>query len=362
MSKKSLSITFVLPGEGTLPSGGPKVVYEYANALAHRGHRVTVVHPAFRGEYTSFQYAKRAIRYLQRSMDKSYRPDAWFQVDPRVQLLWAPTLHARNIPDGDAVVATWWHTAEFVAGYPPSKGRKFYLLQSLETWGGPEDRVMATWRLPLQKIVIARWLQDIADSMGEKSIHIPNGLNFNAFGIDADPASRDSNRLMMLYHRDPWKGSVDGLAAMQLAREQVPSLETDLFGVSPAPDGLQPWIHYHRNPPQAKLRQLYNQASIFVAPSSTEGWALPPAEAMMSGCALAATDIGGHRDYCIRGQTALLSPPKDPKAMADNLLSLLQDQQQRISLARAGNEYIQQFTWNRAADSFEAALCAAPSK
>ena len=359
MNKKSLSITFVLPCEGTFPSGGPKVVYEYANALVRRGHRVAVVHPAFlNAEYTAIQYGKRAIRYAQRSIDRSYRPDAWFRVDPRVQLLWKPTLHPRHIPDADVIVATWWHTAEWVLSYPPSKGRKFYLLQSLETWGGPEDRVMATWRQPLQKIVIARWLEAIAEGMGEKSTYIPNGLDFNAFGVDISPQERNPNRVIMLYHRIELKGSADGLTTMQRVHGQIPTLEADLFGVPPAPEGLPPWIRYHRNPPQAKLRRLYNQAAIFLAPSWIEGWPLPPAEALMSGCALAATDIGGHREYSIHDRTALLSPPKNPKAMAENVISLLQDQEQRIHLARAGNEYIQQFTWDRAVDVFETALLA----
>lgn len=359
MSKKSLSITFVTPTGGNLPYGGLKVIYEYANALVHRGHRVTIVHPAFlKTQVTIANYGKSAIRYAQRSIDKSYRPDAWFRIDPQVRLLWKPTLHPRYIPDSDIIVATWWHTAEFVAKYPSAKGRKFYLLQHLETWGGPEDRVTATWRLPLHKVVIARWLYEIAERMGEESIYIPNGLDFNAFGMDIDPPKRDPNRVMMSYAKTDWKGSADGLAALCIAREQIQELEVDLFGLPAVPDDLPPWIRYHRNPPQLVLRQLYNQASVFLAPSWTEGWPLPPAEAMMCGAALVATDIGGHREYAIHGETALLGSPKEQALMANNLVSLLQNQEQRIRLAHSGNQYIQQFTWDRAADAFEAALLA----
>jgi glycosyltransferase involved in cell wall biosynthesis len=358
-----MRITFVLPGTGTGPSGGPKVVYEYANALVRRGHRVAVVHPAWLGteRKSVFQFAKKTIRYVQRRIDGSYRPKTWFQVDPRVQLLWMSTLHARNIPEGDIIVATYWHTAEWVSKYPPSKGRKFYLIQGHEIWDGFEDRVMATWRLPLHKIVIARWLQEMAYQMGEKVTYIPNGLDFSAFGMDIDPQMRDPNRVMMLYGHQSLKGSADGLAALRLAHAQIPTLKADLFGVPSAPADLPPWICYHRNPPQVKLRQLYNQAAIFLAPSWTEGWGLTASEALQCGCALVATDIGGHREFCIPNTTALLNPPKDSKAMADNLLALLQNQEQRIRLARTGNEYIQQFTWGRAVDAFEAALCAVSS-
>lgn len=40
-----MRITFILPDVTPIPNGGVKVVYEYANHLAARGHTVTVVHP-----------------------------------------------------------------------------------------------------------------------------------------------------------------------------------------------------------------------------------------------------------------------------------------------------------------------------
>jgi len=39
-----MKITFVMPGYSLKPVGGIKVVYDYANQLASRGHEVTVLH------------------------------------------------------------------------------------------------------------------------------------------------------------------------------------------------------------------------------------------------------------------------------------------------------------------------------
>ena len=75
---------------------------------------------------------------------------------------------------------------------------------------------------------------------------------------------------------------------------------------------------------------------------------------MMSGAALVATDIGGHREYACHEKTALLSPPKEPEILAENILRLIRDRNLRILLAKQGNDYIQQFTWKRAVDQFEA--------
>jgi glycosyltransferase involved in cell wall biosynthesis len=87
-----------------------------------------------------------------------------------------------------------------------------------------------------------------------------------------------------------------------------------------------------------------------------EGWPLPPAEAMMSGCALAATDIGGHREYAVPGDTALLSPPSNPTALAANLIRLVEDDALRVRLARSGLAGVQRFTWTRAVGAFEEVL------
>lgn len=76
--------------------------------------------------------------------------------------------------------------------------------------------------------------------------------------------------------------------------------------------------------------------------------ALPPAEAMQCGAAVCLTQIGGHTDYGIHQQTALLSPPRKPEALAANILQLIENPQLRIQLAMNGHQYIQRFTWESA--------------
>ncbi len=356
-SRRPLRITFLLPGAGREPVGGFKVVYEYANRLAARGHRVCVVHTSrAERELPRPEALRRAGAHAARRLVRAHGPAAWFELDPRVRSLWTPSLGARHVPDGDAVVATAWQTAEWAAAYPASKGRGFYLIQHLETWAGPEERVMATWKLPLSKIVISRWLERVAESLGEPARYIPNGLDFEAFGCDVPPASRRADALLMLVHGLPWKGTRDGLRALSGVRVRHPEASILLFGSGPAPRGLPPRAEYHRNPRQDRLRALYNRAAVFVAPSLAEGWGLPPCEAMICGCALAATDIGGHREFAIPETTALLSPPGDPEALAVNVLRLVEDDVLRLQLAEAGRDHLLRFTWDRAVEAFERAL------
>lgn len=352
-----MRITFLLPGPGRGPVGGFKIVYEYGNHLAARGHAVTVLHAGQVDRSLSpAGMVRRRLAYAARRMAKAHGPSRWFPLDHRVRSLWVPSLDDRYVPEGDAVVATAWQTAEWVVDYPVSKGRKVYLIQSQENWAGPEDRVMATWKMPLTKVVISGWLQEIAESLGEKTIYVPNGLDFDAFGPDVPPQARRADSLLMLHHRLPLKGTRDGLLALQRVREAHPEVSVQLFGTGAVPNDLPRGFSYHRSPSREHLRTLYNEAAIFVAPSLIEGWPLPPAEAMMSGCALAATDIGGHREYAVPGETALLSPPGDPEAMAANLIRLIEDEDLRLRLVRNGLEFISQFTWTRAVDALEPVL------
>jgi len=354
-----MKVCFVLPGSGQNPCGGFKVAYEYANGLVSRGHEVTVVHAPYNlyGGMSYARSAKKSLVYGGRLLGckGGYLPDKWFLVDPRVVMKWVPSLHQRWISDADAVVATSWETAEWVANYPPDRGKKFYLIQHQESTfvGTDKERVDATWKLPLKKIVIARWLEAIAHSLGEDAAYIPNGLDFKTFGLDLPISGRNPARLIMLYHDQPWKGSNEGLAAMDLVKREIPELEAVLFGVPHCPAGLPGWVSYFQKPAQSVLRRLYNEAAIFVGPSWAEGWPLPPAEAMQCGAALCVTDIGGHQEYALAGKTALLSPPRSIQALANSILTLVRDQGNRIAIATGGNEFIAQFTWERAVNTFE---------
>ncbi len=358
-----MKITFLLPRSGHQPIGGFKVVYEYANALVGRGHEVTVIHapPSLPDDATgTVRILGLLLKYCSRMLGfkGGFRPEGWFRIDPRVRMKWTPTLHPRWIPDADIVIASAWQTAEWLAGYAAGKGRKFYLIQGLESCyaGALERRVMASWRLPLKKIVISRWLQRIAEEMNEEALYIPNGLDFTAFELDNPVRMRDPHHVVMLYHDKEFKGSRDGLAALSLARGCDPALTATLFGVPDVPDGLPSWITYEQLPKQVRLRQIYNEAALFVGSSWVEGWGLTAAEAAQCGAALCLTDIGGYREFATPDVTALMTPPRDCEALAANILRLIRDDELRVRLAVTAHKAIHRFTWARAVDLLEQSI------
>jgi glycosyltransferase involved in cell wall biosynthesis len=353
-----MNVHFVLPTDGTVPVGGYKVVYEYANGLVRRGHDVTVTHTFYLqpSQVRLLRQPRHWLTFIKRWALRRYAPEAWFKLDPAVKLRFVPWLHPWFMPKSDAIVATSWETAEWVAKYSDRYGRRFYLIQHFEDWSGDRDQVLRTWRLPLHKIVISRWLEALVAQHGESSSYITNGLDFNAFGVDVDPVGRDPHSVAMLYHQSAWKGSRYGLEALQQVHAQCPSMTATLFGVTPPPADLPRWVSYHQLPSQHLLREIYNRAAIFLAPSLTEGWGLPPAEAMICGAAVVLTDVDGHREFAQADVNALMCPPANADALAQGVLALMRDSTLRLRLVQAARISIQSFTWQRACEAMERTL------
>jgi glycosyltransferase involved in cell wall biosynthesis len=106
-------------------------------------------------------------------------------------------------------------------------------------------------------------------------------------------------------------------------------------------------MEYHGNVSESDLIKLYNSASIYLCSSAAEGFALPPAEAMACGCAVATTDCGGNREYSEHKKTALVSDPDDFASLVNNVLQLLSDEELRVRIASAGRNRISEFTWEQ---------------
>jgi glycosyltransferase involved in cell wall biosynthesis len=355
-----MRITFVLPGWAKSPVGGFKIVYEYANRLSARDYQVCIVHPLSISD-TNVDVIRRCNHILK---SKIYSflgiigrlNVRWFNVLPRVKLLITPTLAEKHIPSADVIFATAWQTAMEVNNYKVDKGKKFYLIQGYEVWSGSKDTVDATWKMPLKKIVISRWLEEVALSMGQNARYIPNGIDFSRFTTTQAINKRDPRTIGMLYHVHDWKGSAQGIEALQMVKNKFPTIKAIFFSVyRPGPD-LPPWIEFHRNPSLEKLLEIYNACSIFVSPSWTEGWGLPSAEAMSCGCALVCTDNKGVREYAIHEKTALISRVNDPESLAENIIRLIENNALRIEMAKRGNEFIRQFTWEKALERLEAVI------
>lgn len=347
MRKKSVS--FLMPGGAGSPSGGYKVIFEQANRLVQDGWDVFIVYPVIcligRPSFRNVLGAGK--RYLQGFAGNAYLP-GWFPGDARVHHVKVISLVRKYVPATYFYCATSVETAYYLEQYQIHENRKFYYIQGYEDWNYPVRYAVRSYSFKMHKIVIADWLLDKVKETGNEAVLITNGFDFEKFYIEKAIDERDPFLVMMLYSdNDGIKRCSDAVKACYTARKRFPKLKVIMFGVPDRPKGLPEWFEYHQNPGLEELRGLYNRASIFIAASRTEGLALPPAEAMMCGCALVCTDIGGFKTYAADGYTALLSPVYDIEALSENMMYLMKNDSVRIQTARNGNRYIQQFTWDK---------------
>ena len=91
----------------------------------------------------------------------------------------------------------------------------------------------------------------------------------------------------------------------------------------------------------AALRALYEGAEALLFPSRTEGFGLPPVEAMLCGCPVIAAPCGAVPEIC--GEAARYADPDDPAAWRAALASL-----PREALVAAGRARAAQYTWAHA--------------
>jgi len=79
---------------------------------------------------------------------------------------------------------------------------------------------------------------------------------------------------------------------------------------------------------------------LFVLPSLNEGMGRVLLEAMAVGCPVVATRVGGIPDIVADGTTGLLVPPRDDRALAEAILTLLRDRSRRAAYGEAARRHV----------------------
>ena len=351
--KQKKTITFLMCGSGKYPSGGYKVIYEQANRLSETGYDVYIVYPVhvFIRKITVRNILGIIRRYLKGFIGDRFKAH-WFDLNHKIHEVKVFSLKQRNVPKTVFYCATALEISYFLDTYAVPEKNKLYYIQDFEAWGGhSESMVYNSYCFPMRKITIAPWLAERVKKVGQDSTLIPNGFDFDYFKLSNSVENRSPYEIVMLYHKDDRKRCVDSINALKIVKQKIPQLHVTMFGTPDKPD-FPEWFSYYQSPDKETHNKIYNNASVFIAASKAEGMALPPAESMICGCALACTDIPGFSMYAINEKTALTSPVYDYQKLAENIIKLIENNELRIELAKSGNEFIRQFTWEKAFEKF----------
>lgn len=137
--------------------------------------------------------------------------------------------------------------------------------------------------------------------------------------------------LMTLSTIEPRKNIPGLIGAWQRLREKHPNLRLLIVGkpgweyenslAAMRPFVIQGDILHLEKVAQRELRYLYSAASCFVFPSFSEGFGLPPVEAMQCRCPVVVSDIPAHR--YMAGDAALFCDPYDRSDIAGKIEAAL---------------------------------------
>ena len=352
-----MKITFVSPPPDL--SGGIRVIALHAARLHRMGHQVTVVAPA--PPRPSLRSRLRATLHPTPAAAPLTRTPYDDEGAPFHGLSHAGPVTDADVPDADAVIATWWETAPWVAALSPAKGRKFYFVQHHEVFPPiPTEQAAATYRLPLQKITVAGWLTDtMRDLYGDPTaITVPNAVDHARF--HAPPRDRGTPPTVgFLYGPLHVKGTDLAIAAVSALKSRLPSLRAVTFGTRPptAAFPLPDWIEFILSPPHDQIRRVYARCDAFVMASREEGFGMTVTEAMACRCPITATRTGCAPDLIRDGVNGWLCNVEDTAALTDALHRILtQAPDDWRAMSDAAHATVADYTWSDATRLFASAL------
>jgi hypothetical protein len=297
--------------------------------------RVTFLTPHQRatsgGVYVIEQFARHLAEEARVCVAVRERPSRSI---PGVEVRWARELDTETLPPADVLVyPADMRDAALLGDLPGGLGRPVLFFQG---YGTPGSAVVeANLAAARESVAVARWLVDLALGRGIPCAYVPQGLDREVFAA-GPPQSERAPRVSLMTHRLDWKGLDDALEALALVRAQRSEVQVALFGTEPV-EGVGSYL---AGPSRSEVAALLRSSAVHLVSSWEEGFGLTGAEAIACGAALATTDTKGSRDYAIDGHTALVSPPRDPRALARNVLALLDDVELRTRLVVAGQRHL----------------------
>lgn len=127
------------------------------------------------------------------------------------------------------------------------------------------------------------------------------------------------------------------LAPLKLAIVGAERADLERSGLHPPTDAI-----FVGKCEDAVLRALYEHAHCLLFPSRTEGFGLPPVEAMMCGCPVVVAPAGAMPEVC---RDAALYADVDDPASWRAAITELNDPKRRMGKIAAGQERASVFTW-----------------
>ena len=199
---------------------------------------------------------------------------------------------------------------------------------------------------------------DLLDLGFKKVSVVPEGLNFEPLTAlpekDSKPIVVFSGRLKRAKRPD------HAVKAFGIIRAKVPSAELWVFGDGPFRKTLEriagPGVRFFGALNSVERRELLKKCWVLLVPGLREGWGLNIVEANAFGVPSVAYSVPGLRDSVKNGETGLLVESGDINGLAEDTISLLENQGKLERLSLNALRYAKEFNWGNTANEFIAKI------
>lgn len=249
-----------------------------------------------------------------------------------------------KLPDADFIIATGYKSVGTTVIAPGRCGHKAHWIRAWEHWQMSDDKIIkSVLESPTLKLVNSICLRDKLKKHGFESHIIRPGYDFGQLFPKNIRGKKEDVILGGLYRegvhgrrkRTQWL-----FETARFMKSRYKNVKFWMFGSEPDPKDHIIDL-YVRGPSMEKKNDFYNNVDIWMAPTMSEGLHLPPAEAMMTECAVVGTtaELSGIQDYVVQDETGLLSK-NDIRSFRIDVEHLYKHPKCRERLGKAGKEKI----------------------
>ncbi len=330
--------------------GGVRVIVDYANHLARSGHGVHIFVP--KNQFKPLYPIDQKVRvHLLRNSNE-------VDLFSRLKTLYDLSKAMRNT-DLDVIVANFFPTV-----YPSwtvnTGTRVVYFIQDtphlFNSFSPVGVAMRLTYRFNFPRITTSSFIKQGA---GVEATVISPGVSAN-FYPEQDPvllAEKQHPAVLYFPRKQAYKGMDYFIEAVKHLVES--GMRFELWLITKETEALNPFEDMEipclimDGDTDQKLRRLYSSADVYVSSSITEGYNLPPLEAMACGTPVVMTDSGGSSDYARPDENAIVVRPRDSRALARAIKRVLEDKELRTRLRQEGLKTAAMFSSENAARRFE---------
>ena len=330
--KDVLEITYIMVW--TKVCGGSKIILEYANRLAKRGHKINIV--------TYDEYPK------------------WFSLSENVNFIKVTNGEdiINYIPESDVVVSTSWKCIRKAVksnkgpvAFFEQGGSHLFELDKLND--RKREIVQQRMRLPAFIYTVSQYSADkIKEIYGKDASIIYNALETSIFYPRKEEKQKEETSITIVGSEDfKFKNIGEILEVIRLLKRNYKIKLNWITQNNPKinEEGKDAIV----NPQQKVIGEILRNTDIYICNSEYEAFGLPTLEAMTCGAAVITTDTGGMRDFVQNGINALVINHHDKDDMKEKIEMLINDKKLIHKIAENGMKTALKFNWDNSIINME---------